>query len=115
MTTDEMAMERVALGRVAYARSGDKGTSANVGVIARNDRIFESLREQLTTDRVLDHFRALGASEVDRFELPNLRALNFVIKGVLGRITRVDAQGKALGQAMLEMPVRMPADLVPVD
>jgi hypothetical protein len=113
MRPDDTATVR--LGRVAHARSGDKGTGANVGVIADSDEIYEILREQLPANRVADFFRQAGATMVDRYELPNLRALNFVIRGVLGRITRADAQGKALGQAILEMTIDVPGRLLPVD
>lgn len=105
----------IRLGRIAHARSGDKGTGANVGVIVHSGEIYDLLRDQLTAERVADYFRPSGVSGVERYELPNLQALNFVLKGALGRITRVDAQGKALGQAMLEMPVDVPAGLLPVD
>jgi hypothetical protein len=105
----------IRLGLIAHARSGDKGTGANVGVIACSDEIYKLLREQLTADRVAHYFRPLGVSGVERYELPNLHALNFVLKGVLGRITRVDAQGKALGQAILEMPVEVPVGLLPCE
>ncbi|QDV39357.1 AtuA-related protein [Tautonia plasticadhaerens] len=103
----------VQLGRIARARSGDKGTGANVGVFVPSDDLYALVREQLTADRVADFFRPLGVAGVTRYELPNLRALNFVLKGVLGRITRVDAQGKALGQAILEVPIELPARLLP--
>jgi hypothetical protein len=99
----------VRLGRIAHTRSGDKGTGANVGVIAHSDATYKLLCDQVTADRVEQFFRPRGVVRVVRHELPNLRALNFVLEGVLGRITRVDAQGKALGQALLEMPVDVPA------
>lgn len=105
----------VRLGRIAHARSGDKGTGANVGVIVHSAEVYELLCDQLTAGRVAQYFSPLGVSGVDRYELPNLLALNFVIKGVLRRITRVDAQGKALGQAILEMPVEVPFGLLPSD
>ena len=105
----------VRLGRIASARSGDKGTSANIGVIAHSDKIYTFLRDSITADRVERFFRPRGAARVVRYELPNLRALNFVLQGVLGQLTRVDAQGKALGQAILEMPVDVPVSLLSVD
>jgi GNAT superfamily N-acetyltransferase len=99
-------MSRVPLGRIAYARSGDKGAGANVGVIAYTAVGYEVLRRELTADVVLRAFRSLGATRAERFELPNLGALNFVLPDVLGaggsRSLRNDAQGKALGQALLE-------------
>ena len=101
---------------IACARSGDKGINANVGVIARTSIAWEFLQAWLTADRVSEFFRALDVDSVERFELPNLTALNFVLKGVLRRSLRTDAQGKALGQMLLEMP--LPAEaarLIPVD
>ena len=98
----------VRLGEVAHARSGDKGTGANIGVIAGSRAAYAILVEQLTAERVAAFFGPMGVTGVERFELPNLRALNFVLRGILGRGTRVDAQGKALGQAILEMPIPLP-------
>ncbi|MDA1014964.1 MAG: DUF1446 domain-containing protein [Planctomycetota bacterium] len=98
-----------ALYDIACARSGDKGINANVGVIARNSGVWEFLRGWLTADRVAEFFASLGMDSVERFELSNLRALNFVLRGVLRRSLRTDAQGKTLGQVLLEMP--LPADV----
>ena len=101
----------VRVGDLAHARSGDKGNTANIGVIAYTDDAYEWLRQELTPEVVCDHFRSVCQGEVERFELPNLSALNFVLHEVLGgggsRSLRVDAQGKALGQAILQ--VRIPA------
>jgi len=93
---------------IAAARSGDKGSSANVGVIARSGDWWEFLLTWLTADRVAAFFSPLGLESVERFELPNLEALNFVLRGVLRRNLQTDAQGKALGQILLEM--RLPED-----
>jgi hypothetical protein len=90
---------------VAVARSGDKGSSATVGVIARSPDWWEFLRTWLTSVRVTEFFSPLGIDGIERYELPNLRALNFVIHGVLHRSLRTDAQGKALGQLLLELPL----------
>ena len=98
---------------IACARSGDKGSSANVGVIARSDEWWEFLRTWLTADRVASFFSPLGIESVERFELPNLQALNFVLRGALRRSLRTDAQGKALGQILLEM--RLPEDAARID
>jgi hypothetical protein len=109
-------MSRVPLGRIAYARSGDKGASANVGVIAYTPTGYDLLRERLSAERVETFFEPLGVGRVMRYELPNLGALNFVLPGVLGaggsRSLRNDAQGKALGQALLELPIDVPNDLL---
>ena len=105
------------LGEIAHARSGDKGGSANVGVIAYTPAGYDVLRERLTADAVADYFRPMGHRGVDRYEIPNLGALNFVLHGILGsggsRSLRTDAQGKALGQVLLEMPIDVPADRWP--
>jgi hypothetical protein len=104
------ASRQVRLGEIALARSGDKGTSANIGVIAKFEAAYHHLKERLTAERVARFFHATEVQAVDRYELPNLLALNFVLRGVLQRGTRVDAQGKALGQALLEMPVDLPEE-----
>jgi hypothetical protein len=90
---------------IAHARSGDKGTGANIGVIARSPEHYDTLCTQLTADRVAGFFSPLGVASVDRFELSNLHALNFILHGVLSRGLRTDAQGKTLAQALLEMPL----------
>ena len=87
--------ESVRLGRIARSRSGDKGTGSNIGVIADSRAAYQLLRDQLTAERVADFFRPMGVVSVERYELPNLGAFNFVIRGILARNTRVDAQGKA--------------------
>jgi hypothetical protein len=100
-------MHRVRLGEIAYARSGDKGSGANVGVIAHTPEGFKYLRDALTAARVERFFKRLGCGRVVRYDLPNLHAFNFVLPRVLAggasRSLRIDAQGKALGQALLEL------------
>lgn len=92
---------------IAHARSGDKGAHVNIGVIAREEKDYEKLLSVLTEARVREYFAALKPERVIRYELPNLCALNFVLEGVLdggaSLNLRIDAQGKALGQALLEM------------
>jgi len=99
--------QQIRLGDIAYARSGDKGSSANVGVIARAPQGFAFLRSYLSATRVEKFFKPLGVGKVIRYELANLGALNFLLPGVLAggasRSLRTDAQGKTLGQAILEM------------
>jgi hypothetical protein len=90
---------------IACARSGDKGFHANVGVIACSDEAWRFLQAWLTADRVAEFFSAAGVDSIERFELPNLQALNFILHGVLQQSLRTDAQGKALGQILLEMPL----------
>ena len=105
-------MPHIRLGEIADARSGDKGAGANVGVIARTPAGYDVLRRHLTAEAVETFFRPLGVGRVVRYELPNLGALNFVLPGVLaggGSVNlRADAQGKALGQALLEMELDVP-------
>ncbi|EMI21882.1 protein containing DUF1446 [Rhodopirellula maiorica SM1] len=90
---------------IAIARSGDKGTGANIGVIARDDIAWGFLHKWLTSERVAAFFCNRELQSVQRFELPNLHALNFVIHGILQQRLRTDAQGKTLGQILLEMPL----------
>lgn len=93
------------LHHVAYGRSGDKGVNANIGILARDPRDYESLKHWLTTDRVQHFFKGMGITRVERYEVPNLGGLNFILYGILKRSIRNDAQGKALAQALLSMPV----------
>jgi hypothetical protein len=108
-------MSRVLLYRLAHARSGDKGDTVNVGVIARRPEFFPFLRETLTVDRVRKHFAGMVEGEVERFELPNLDALNFLLHGALGGGGTVslmtDAQGKTFSTALLRMEVDVPSEL----
>jgi len=92
------------LGDIAVVRSGDKGNHANIGVVARSPADFELLRSQLTKDRVAEYFAALGPTRVERFELPEIFAFNFLLYDVLAggasRSLRFDTQGKLLGTAL---------------
>ena len=111
-------MPRVQLVHLAHARSGDKGDTANVGVIALRPEFYPLLVEQLTTERVKQHFRGICHGEVERFELPNLEALNFLLHNALGGggtvSLKTDAQGKTLSTAMLRMHVEVPDSLLPL-
>jgi hypothetical protein len=93
------------LGDIAYARSGDKGIHANIGVIARRPDDFTRLCGEVTAARVAAYFGIADAGRVGRYELANLSALNLVIHGILASPLRADAQGKALAQVLLEMPL----------
>jgi hypothetical protein len=110
-------MSIMRLGQIALARSGDKGSSANIGVIARSPQIFACLRDALTAQKVESYFKPIGVGTVVRYELPNLGALNFILPNILnggGSVSmRIDAQGKALGQILLEMTLNVPDDLLP--
>lgn len=107
----------IPLREIAFARSGDKGNSANIAVFGRTPAAYAWLRDQLTAASVEDYFRPLGVGPVTRYEVPNLEALNFVLPGVLGgggsRSLRIDAQGKTLGMALLELKVDAPPSLLP--
>src|SRR5208337_804954 len=101
----------VRLGDLAHARSGDKGNSANIGVVADDDECFQWLRTHLTEAAVAAYLDPLQIGRVRKYELPRLRAFNFVIEKALAggasRSLRLDSQGKALGMAILEL--RLPA------
>jgi len=97
---------------IAFARSGDKGGSANIAVFGRTAAAYRWLRRNLTEEVVMNYFRPLGPAAVRRYDVPNLEALNFVLAGVLAgggsRSLRIDAQGKALAAALLELGVDYP-------
>jgi fatty-acyl-CoA synthase len=94
------------LGDLAHGRSGDKGTSANVGIVARSADDYPWLVEWLTADRIARYFELSGVTKVDRYPIPGLAAINFVLHGALCQSLRTDAQGKALAQKALAMPLR---------
>ena len=98
---------KVRLVDIAHARSGDKGDTANVGVIAFRPEWFPVIAEALTLERVAAHFAGVVEGGVERFELPNLNALNFLLHGALdggGTLSlKTDAQGKVFSTAMLRM------------
>lgn len=95
------------LGEIAYARSGDKGTGANIGILAHDAPGYARLERELTAERVAAYFAPMNPGPVTRYELPNLLALNFTLPQILAgggsRSLRIDAQGKSLGQVLLEM------------
>ncbi len=94
---------------IAHGRSGDKGDAANVGIIAYDDKGYEIIRKLLTKERVKEHFKGICLGEVERYEMPNIRALNFILNNTLGGGGTVslkhDAQGKTLAAALLRMEV----------
>jgi hypothetical protein len=96
---------------LAHGRSGDKGDAANIGIIAYDDKEFEIIKKQLTVNRVKKHFEGICFGEVERYELPNLRALNFLLHNTLGGGGTVslkhDAQGKTLAAALLRMEIEI--------
>ena len=102
---------KIALARIAHARSGDKGDTANIGIIAYHDRHYPILVREVTAARVKAYFGGLVKGDVERFELPNLAALNFLLHEALGGggtlSLRIDAQGKTLGAALLHMDIEV--------
>ncbi|MFN2398304.1 MAG: hypothetical protein ABR543_06630 [Gemmatimonadaceae bacterium] len=106
---------KVRLLDIAHARSGDKGDTANVGVIALRLEWYEVLRLFLSRERVAEHFKDMIEGDVERFELPNLCALNFLLHGALGGggtlSLKTDAQGKVFSTALLRMVLEIPDDI----
>ena len=102
---------KVALVALAHARSGDKGDTANVGLIALKPHYYPILVRQVTAARVARHFNGMITGKVERYELPNLRALNFLLHGALdggGTMSlKTDAQGKVLSTALLRMEIEV--------
>lgn len=113
MVEPVLQSETIKLSEIAHARSGDKGNHANIGVIANSQDGFEHLGEFLTAERVAVYFAAMQPSKVERFELPGIRAYNFLLYDILGggasRSLRVDTQGKTLATMLLEMQIPKPA------
>jgi hypothetical protein len=103
---------KVRLVDIAHARSGDKGDTANVGVIAMRREWYPLLARELTTERVSAHFDGMITGDVQRYELPNLDALNFLLHGALGGggtlSLKTDAQGKVFSTALLRMVLDVP-------
>lgn len=110
-------MPEVPLYHIAHARSGDKGDGSNVGLIADSEPLYEVIREQVTSDRVKEHFGQICRGEVERYEVPRLRALNFVLHDSLGGggtlSLKTDAQGKTHGQGLLALEIDVPEELLP--
>lgn len=105
---------QISLLQLAHARSGDKGDTANVGLIAFRDDIYPLLVREVTAERVKEHFGEMVKGDVERFELPNLGALNFLLHGSLGGggtlSLMTDAQGKTFSTALLRMSIDVSDD-----
>jgi hypothetical protein len=105
---------KVPLSRIAHGRSGDKGDVSNIGIIALEERHYPVLLRELTPERVKTWFGSFVTGPVDRYELPNLHAVNFVMHGALGGggtlSLRIDAQGKTLSAALLRMEIEVAPD-----
>lgn len=105
---------RVKLLKLAHARSGDKGDTANVGLIALREEFYAVLVREVTAERVKEHFGGMVKGSVERFELPNLGALNFLLHESLGGggtlSLMTDAQGKTFSTALLRMEIDVPEE-----
>ncbi len=108
---------KIRLLQIAHARSGDKGDTANIGVIARTPEYYPLLEKYLTTERVREYFDGICLGPVERFTLPNLGALNFLLHSSLGgggtKSLKNDAQGKTLSSVMLRMELEIPDGDIP--
>lgn len=109
-------MPKVHLLALAHGRSGDKGNASNVGIIARHPDIYPFLKELLTPERVKEHMKHVCKGKVERFELPNIHALNFLLYESLGGggtvSLKLDAQGKTHASQVLRMEVEAPQSLI---
>ena len=108
-------MTQLPLVHLAHARSGDKGDSANIGLVAYDEEAYRIIVSEVTAERVKEHFKTWVHGPVERYKLPNLRALNFVLHRALdggGTVSlRTDAQGKVLASALLRMMVEVPEEV----
>jgi hypothetical protein len=102
---------KVQLLNICHARSGDKGDTANIGLIAREPKYYPLIEKYVTAERVKRHFEGICLGSVERFELPNLMALNFLLHQSLGgggtKSLKNDAQGKTLSSALLRMEIEV--------
>jgi hypothetical protein len=102
---------KIKLKDIAHGRSGDKGNAANIGIIAYDQKGYEIIEKHLTASAVKKHFEGICFGKVERFELPNIRALNFLLHDTLGGGGTVslkhDAQGKTLAAALLRMEIEV--------
>lgn len=116
MATQTQKTKTVKLAAIAHARSGDKGDGSNVGLIADRAEFYPILLEQVTEERVKEHFQGFVHGRVERFEVANLKALNFLLHDSLGgggtESLKIDAQGKTHGQGLLQMEVDVPDELL---
>lgn len=102
---------RVKLRELAYARTGDKGDNLNIGVVARDEAAYQTLKEKLTTEVVQEYLAPFAQGPVMRYELPNLGAFNFVLSKALSggatRSLRFDFMGRSLSEVLLEMELQI--------
>ncbi len=104
-------MKKIKLIEIAHGRSGDKGDAANIGIIAYNEEGYKIIEKHLTAELVKKHFEGICFGKVERYELPNLKALNFVLHNTLGGggtvSLKLDAQGKTLAAALLRLELEI--------
>ncbi|NGP77908.1 hypothetical protein G3570_14765 [Balneolaceae bacterium YR4-1] len=109
-------MPKAKLIDIAHGRSGDKGDGSNVGIIARHPDVYPFLKEKLTADVVKEHMKHICKGDVDRYEMPNIGALNFVLHQSLGGggtvSLKLDAQGKTHASQLLRMEMEVPQELI---
>lgn len=109
-------MKKVKLIEIAHGRSGDKGNGSNVGIIARHEKIYPFLKEVLTEERVKEHMKHICKGKVERYEMKNIGALNFVLNESLGGggtvSLKLDAQGKTHASSLLRMELEVPEELL---
>jgi len=102
---------KIQLKHICHARSGDKGDTANIGLIALQERYYPLIARYVTAERVKQHFEGIALGPVERFEMPNIWALNFLLHGALGgggtKSLKNDAQGKTLSTALLRMEIEI--------
>jgi hypothetical protein len=109
-------MNKVKLIEIAHGRSGDKGNASNVGIIARHPDVYPFLVDKLTTDVVKEHMKNICKGKVERFEMPNIGALNFLLHDSLGGggtvSLKLDAQGKTHASMLLRMEMDVPEEIL---
>ncbi len=109
-------MAKVKLIEIAHGRSGDKGNASNVGIIARHPDVYPFLVDYLTTEKVKEHMKYVCKGDVERYEMPNIGALNFILHDSLGGggtvSLKLDAQGKTHAMQVLRMDVEVPDELL---
>jgi hypothetical protein len=109
-------MSRIKLDQIALSRSGDKGNISDISLFAKNIEVYELLKQEVTTERIKEHFAGLCTGNVERYEVPNVLALKFVLHDALGggsaSSLRLDNLGKSLSAALLRMEVEVPEHIL---
>ncbi|PID03860.1 MULTISPECIES: hypothetical protein [unclassified Sporosarcina] len=111
-------MSKILLRDIAQARSGDKGNTVNIGLFAPSRELYEIFDQQVTAEKVKEHFQELIAGEVIRYEVPTINAYNFILTGALNgggsRSIRIDSLGKCFGANLLRMEIEVPEDVLKI-